>query len=99
MDVRQALREQATPAPIPPPWIGSSLLGYRASVSPWALASTLIFGRFGDLVVLTHGTVSIELLQSVGTAKQGIMTGIVSAYVDIAALKPSRSFIKLTNPV
>ncbi len=61
--------------------------------SPFAAASTLIFGNFADLVVIQSG--AIEILSDPYAAEiSGNVRLIVTGYFDICALNPASSFVR-----
>ncbi|NQX00457.1 phage major capsid protein [bacterium] len=69
-------------------------LGYRGTVSPWAPAGTLIFGNFGDLLILQSGSVEIINDPTRAEALAGYVTLIVAGYFDIVSLNPGHSFVR-----
>ena len=80
-------------APVWPDSPGGGPLGYRGTTSPFAPATTLIFGNFADLLILQTG--KIEVLSNPYTADTtGFIRLTVSGFFDILATNPSSSFVR-----
>jgi HK97 family phage major capsid protein len=69
-------------------------LGYRGTVSPFAPANTLLFGNFGDLLVLQSGAIEISSDPTRSESLSGFRTLVVTAFLDIVSLNPGKSFVR-----